>query len=236
MTLGFLEEARRLIISAYGLGDQGWKSGLEDSMDTVLKYWDAAWVTFHGYDRGDGDTGRDCAPYGTGEARSADFGLQGDVTYTIESSFIRGRNILQSMARGRGSGRAVFVRESDMIVLGSAYDAITEAIIITYLRSTLQQVSRMDRNVPTFPANMRVHQLEGYAFFRSIEPFASNASDAAAAHIASVLAIGTNLPREDGTIDVAEYDSHAASVEAAINELLESLEIDKEAQFGRLIV
>ena len=47
ITLAFLEEAERLIIAGYGIGDQGWKSGLLDAADSILKLWDAAWVTFH---------------------------------------------------------------------------------------------------------------------------------------------------------------------------------------------
>ena len=72
ITLSFLEEARRLIREAYLAGtvdyEPGVTPGLSDSIDSIVKYWDAAWVIFHGYDRGDGDTGRDCAPYGTGES------------------------------------------------------------------------------------------------------------------------------------------------------------------------
>ena len=47
ITLAFLEEAKRLIIAGYGTGDQGFRSGLLDTADSILKLWDAAWVTFH---------------------------------------------------------------------------------------------------------------------------------------------------------------------------------------------
>ena len=157
----------------------------------------------------------------------------------IERSFVNGRNVLESIARGRSVGADLtssFVRPTDMAVLRASYEAITRAIVITYLRSTLQQAVRMDRNVPAFPANMRVNQLEGLALFRCIEPIVSNASDAAAAHIASVLSVDANMPRADGSIDVAGYEPRAPAVEAAIDELLASLGIDKETQFGALIV
>ena len=108
--------------------------------------------------------------------------------------------------------------------------------MVTYLRSALQYARNMDRNVPAFPANMRVNQLEGLALFRCIEPIVSNASDTAAAHIASVLSVDANMPRADGSIDVAGYEPRAPAVEAAIDELLASLGIDKETQFGALIV
>lgn len=94
----------------------------------------------------------------------------------------------------------------------------------------------MDRNVPAFPANMRVNQLEGLALFRSVEPLVVNVSDSAAAHIARVLDVSSNMPRADGSIDVSGYESASAAVEAAIDVLLDSMRMDKATQFGSLVV
>ena len=113
------------------------------------------------------------------------------------------------------------------------YTSIIDALVVTYLRSALQY---MDRNVPAFPANMRVNQLEGLALFRSVEPLVFNVSGSAAAQIARVLDVSSNMPRADGSIDVSGYESASAAVEAAIDVLLDSMRMDKATQFGSLVV
>ena len=78
-------------------------------------------MLFHGYDNGDGDTGRDCAPYGTGEARARDFGLPGDVTYRIEEAFRMGRRYL---AQYKYFGDIAFVGEAQGTSIARARGAI----------------------------------------------------------------------------------------------------------------
>ena len=116
------------------------------------------------------------------------------------------------------------------------YTSIIDALVVTYLRSALQYARNMDRNVPAFPANMRVNQLEGLALFRSVEPLVFNVSGSAAAQIARVLDVSSNMPRADGSIDVSGYESASAAVEAAIDVLLDSMRMDKATQFGSLVV
>ena len=136
----------------------------------------------------------------------------------------------------KDDGEFALVHKTDMAFLEALYTSITNALVITYLRSAMQYSRNMDRNIPEFPANMRVNQLEGLALYRSIEPLVSNASDAATAQIAGVLAIASNMPRDDGTIDIRGYEGASSAVEAAIDVLLASLEIDKATQFGSLVV
>merc|ERR1712176_1344539 len=186
-----------------------------------MGFTEIAWVIYHGYDNGDGDTGNGCAPYGTGESRSGNFGLPGDVTANIESAFSAA---MAALSVDAGGGAASDAQEE---ILENLLDTVARAVTITYLRAALRYGVRMDGDAAAGnPDNLRVNQLEGLAFFRVIEPLASA--------VESFFVVANYEPDESGEIDLSDYEDIGADLEAVIDEILETLGVDKEVEFGSL--
>lgn len=185
--------------------------------DTALLFMEAAWVIYHGYDNGDGDDGTGCAPYGTGESRSGNFGLAGDVTERIVEAFEAAQSDLSEET------------------LEALFAEVQKSTLITYLRAAVRYAARMDSNAEDEdPGNLRVNQLEGLAFFRVVEPYAASLDADAAEIIDSTFAVTEYPPDADGNIDISEYEEVGESVLEAAEAILEAAGIDIESEFGEL--
>jgi len=202
---------------------------IEDGdLEAAIFFTEVAWVIYHGYDNGDGDTGNGCAPYGTGESRSGNFGLPGDVTANIEAAF---EAAMAALSVQTGGGAAT---EAQQEVVESLYDTIEEATTITYLRAALRYGTRMDGDAAAGnPDNLRVNQLEGLAFFRAVQPLVAEFDPDLATAVESFFLVSKYEP-VDGEIDLSDYEDITSDLGDVIDELLETLGIDKEVEFGSL--
>ena len=200
-----------------------------EDLEAAILFTEIAWVIYHGYDNGDGDTGNGCAPYGTGESRSGNFGLPGDVTANIETAFSAA---MAALSVSTGGGAATDAQQE---ILEDLYSAIESAVTITYLRAALRYGIRMDGDAAAGnPDNLRVNQLEGLAFFRVIEPLVAEFDEALASAVESFFVVANYEPDESGEIDLSDYEDIGADLEAVIDEILETLGVDKEVEFGSL--
>lgn len=200
-----------------------------DDLDAAILFTEIAWVIYHGYDNGDGDTGNGCAPYGTGESRSGNFGLPGDVTANIESAFSAAMAAL-SVATGGGAAS-----DAQQEILEALYETIEKATTTTYLRAALRYGTRMDGDAAAGnPDNLRVNQLEGLAFFRAVQPLVAEFDPELADAVESFFVVSKYEPDESGEIDLSDYEDIADDLGEVIDALLETLGIDKEVEFGSL--
>lgn len=224
LVLGFVEESLVALQNGYNTGNKGVGSGLEDAIEFVIKRWDAAWTVWHGYDKGDGNIGVGCAPWGTALRGSGTFGMAGDTNTKIQEAFVRGRTTLARVSRGRGPfSTEIFIKSDDIVVLQTALDEITKAIIVTYLRAAMRAASLMDASVANGqPANLRANQVAAIIFFQTIEPLVADKHMRATNEIAA-------------TLDAATGSSPVMPVlEPAIGVLLAAAGIDAELEFGQL--
>ena len=103
------------------------------------------------------------------------------------------------------------------------------------LRAAVRYAARMDGNAEDEdPANLRVNQLEGLAFFRVVEPYAASLDADAAETIDSLFAVTQYPPDADGNIDLGDYEEVGESVLDAAEAILEAAGIDIESEFGEL--
>jgi len=200
----------------------------DGEFDQAVLYTEVAWVLYHGYDNGDGDTGNGCALYGTGESRSGNFGLPGDVTAKVEAAFEAAMAALSVETSGGAAS------DAQQDVLEDLFDTVAEAVFITYLRAALRYGVRMDGDAAAGnPENLRVNQLEGLAFFRAISPLVALVDEDNAEAVEDFFVVEKYAP-VDGVIDLSDYEDIADDLEAVIDEILEEAGIDKETEFGSL--
>lgn len=122
--------------------------------------WDEAWAFYHGSEPG-------CGPYATADKRGADFGtLAEDGETSLANEAIReamndGRDAL--LAEDAGSAEA-------------AADEVLRQVVITYSQATIKYAALVPEDLEAGDAETaRVHQAEGLAFFRVIEPILADA-------------------------------------------------------------
>jgi len=215
LVLAFIEEAADAI-------DDG-------DLEAAVLFTEIAWVIYHGYDNGDGDTGNGCAPYGTGESRSGNFGLPGDVTADIEAAF---ESAMAALSVETGGGAASDAQEE---IVEALFDAVARATTITYLRAALRYGIRMDGDAAAGnPDNLRVNQLEGLAFFRAVQPLVAAFDEDLAEAVEDFFVVANYEPDESGEIDLSDYEDIGEALGEVIDDILEELGIDKEVEFGEL--
>lgn len=195
--------------------------------ETALFYVESAWVIYHGYDNGDGDDGTGCAPYGTGRSRSAQFGMADDVNVRITTAFEEAQTAVDAAIDDDSKVDAA----EDAVV--AAFAEVKKSTLITYLRAAVRYANRMDQNAAAGDAaNLRVNQLEGLSFYRTIEPYASSIDEEASSIIDKVFEFDNYAPSADGSIDISDYEDVAPTVEAAVDAILDKAGIDIETEFG----
>lgn len=115
--------------------------------------WDEAWAFYFGADR-------DCAPYATGEKRGDDFG-----TNNAEQTALANAAILEAMNDGRDA-----LLEEDAEGAQAAADEVKRNLAIIYSQAAVKYATVAAEDVEERDEEAaRVHQAEGYAFFRVVE-------------------------------------------------------------------
>jgi len=119
--------------------------------------WDEGWAFFHGPDEDNS-----CGPVATLNKRGADFGTQTNGvsnTFTaIEAAMVSGLAALQA---------------EDSAGYTDAANAVVKNVVIAYSQAILKYTSKMDNN-----DSGEKYQAEGYAFWKTIEAYVADYSDA----------------------------------------------------------
>lgn len=121
--------------------------------------WDEAWAFYFGADR-------DCAPYVTGEKRADDFG-----TNNAEETALANAAILEAMNDGRDA-----LLEEDAGGAQAAAGEVKRNLAIIYSQAAVKYATVAAEDVEEGDEEAaRVHQAEGYTFFRVIENLLADA-------------------------------------------------------------
>ena len=130
-----------------------------DVASGAVHNWDEAWAFYHG-------SAPDCGPFKTAVKRAADFGTTG----ADGESALANEGLLQAMIDGR-----------DALLAGDASAAATASreaqkhVFITYAQATIKYAAKVYSDLEAGDTEAaRVHQAEGWAFFRVIEPILGN--------------------------------------------------------------
>ena len=122
--------------------------------------WDEGWAFFHGPDENVG-----CGPVATLNKRGADFGTEtnstggmANTTYAIQQAMITGLADLQS---------------NNSAGYNAAVDTVAKNVIIAYSQAILKYTYKMDSTT-----DAAKYQAEGYAFWKTIEAYAADYTDA----------------------------------------------------------
>lgn len=126
---------------------------------------DEAWAFYHGNEP-------DCAPFATATKRGDNYGI-GNAVNDAMLEHVEG---LQAAAMS-----------GDAEAYQTHFDGVLSQINTTYIQATQRYASEMDASVASGDMDSaRVEQVEGWAFYRVIEPMVAAADPAAAELISSV--------------------------------------------------
>ena len=121
--------------------------------------WDEAWAFYHG-------VAPDCGPFKTAVKRAGDFGTTG----ADGESALANEGLLQAMNDGRDALLA-----GDASAAAAASREAQKHVFITYAQATIKYTSKVYSDLEAGDTEAaRVHQAEGWAFFRVIEPILGN--------------------------------------------------------------
>jgi len=120
--------------------------------------WDEGWAFFHGPDEDYG-----CSPAKVMEKRAGDFGTTNadgvaNTFVATEAAMVAGLAALQA---------------SDSAGYTAAADTVVKNLVITYSQAVLKYTSKMDSNTTA-----EKYQAEGYAFWKAIEAYVADHTDA----------------------------------------------------------
>ena len=120
--------------------------------------WDEGWAFFHGPDEDYG-----CSPAKVMEKRAGDFGTTNadgvaNTFVATEAAMVAGLTALQA---------------SDSAGYTAAADTVVKNLVITYSQAVLKYTSKMDSNTTA-----EKYQAEGYAFWKAIEAYVADHTDA----------------------------------------------------------
>ncbi|MQG87403.1 MAG: hypothetical protein FI699_00840 [SAR202 cluster bacterium] len=125
--------------------------------------WDEVWAFYHGENPNGG-------PHATANKRGGNFGTSTMVNNVILAAMNSGRDALL---------------DGDVAGAQSAMDEIIKQIRITYIQASIRYASKIGSDLESGDAEKaRIHQAEGLAFYRVIEPMVAQADAEAAATIA----------------------------------------------------
>ena len=121
--------------------------------------WDEAWAFYHGSAPG-------CGPFATANKRAKDFGTLGSDGETA----LANEGLLAAMIDGRDALLA-----GDEAGAISATNEAVKHVFITYAQATIKYAAKVYSDLEAGDTEAaRVHQAEGWAFFRIIEPILGN--------------------------------------------------------------
>ena len=128
-------------------GDDNWAGAVHN--------WDEGWAFYHGAQGS-------CGPYGTANKRGGNFGTMGSDGETAKAN----EAILSAMIAGRDA----LLRGN----LGGAEAAVTlvkRGVVITYSQAVIRYAVKVEADIAAGDmGKARIHQAEGYAFWRVLEP------------------------------------------------------------------
>ena len=130
--------------------------------DDAQHAWDEGWAFYHGPDDADADFDG-CGPFATAAKRGGNFGT-GDAT-----------NIATLAAMN--DGLAALVAE-DMQGVIDARDEVLKNVVIVYSQASVRYASKMTVDLDEANGDYDKHQAEGHAFFRVIEAYVADHTDA----------------------------------------------------------
>lgn len=206
LVLGLFQTA----IDEYKDGDS------DDALDLV----EAAWVVYHGFE----PDGTGCAPYGTGVSRAKNFGFEpSDV---IEANVAAWTAAIDALTGDSDDAESI---------LEESYMTIEMGFLKTYMRAAIRYANKMDGDAEADDGlNLRVNQLEGYAFANAILPYAATFDEEAAANLSAAFEPTMYAPAEDGSVDLSTYAETGPVVEENVAKIIEAAGIDASA-FGTLL-
>ena len=166
--------------------------------------WDEAWAFYHGSAPG-------CGPFATANKRAKDFGTLGSDGETA----LANEGLLAAMIEGRDALLA-----GDEAGAISATNEAVKHVFITYAQATIKYAAKVYSDLEAGDTEAaRVHQAEGWAFFRIIEPILGN-NGIDTSVIDSIL----NMENEPGSGSVAD-------IQAVLDPVITSFGITP-AEFG----
>ena len=165
--------------------------------------WDEWWAFYHG----DNDAAPKGSPFATADKRGGNFGTGSAVNDAL----------LKATNEGLEASKS-----GDASALAAAADEILRQVTITYVQATIRYGSKMQADLEAGDdAKARIHQAEGWAFFRVIEPLVAKANASSAKDLNAIYNL-ENQPSKS-----------AAKVLSAIEAAYSGLNITK-AEVGTL--
>eukprot|EP00775_Hariotina_reticulata_P009084 gene9084-9254_t len=127
----------------------------------------------------------DCSLWGASQKRAVEFGTMQDCELSKVNAGMVAAHRAMYKAAVDGDLRAFSQQQAEVVRL----------FLITYIQATLKYAELMDRALAKNDLNtLEADQAEGYAFFRTIEPYIARANNASAAAIRKVLYPGNPVP------------------------------------------
>merc|ERR1712182_74709 len=120
-------------------------------------------------------------------------------------------------------------------ILEDSYMAIEMGFLKTYMRAAIRYANKMDSDAEADDGlNLRVNQLEGYAFANAILPYAATFDEEAAANIAAAFEPTMYAPvGEDNSVDLSAYTETLPVVLENVEAIMAAAGVDDDA-FGVL--
>ncbi len=175
------------------------EEGNFDIAEGAVHNWDEGWAFYHGAEPG-------CSPWATANKRAGNFGTLG----ADDSTALANEAILAAMISGRDALVA-----GDTEVAGEAAAEVERNVAITYSQAAIRYAALIEGDLADGDAETaKVHQAEGFAFFRIIEPDAA----ATGADVDAILAI-LSLENEPGA------NGFGTEVQAALQPMFDQLGI-----------
>ena len=158
-----------------------------DVASGAVHNWDEAWAFYHG-------VAPDCGPFKTAEKRAADFGTTG----ADGESALANEGLLAAMIDGRDA----LLAGDEAGAISATREAVSH-VFTTYAQATIKYASKVYSDLEAGDTEAaRVHQAEGWAFFRIIEPILGN-NGIDTSVIDSIL----NMENEPGSGSVADIQA-----------------------------
>jgi len=187
--------------------------------DAALEDIYAAWVLFYGFT----PDGQGCAPYGTAVSRAGNFGF--DPSDVVESTVAAFTAAIDALTGDSDDAESI---------LEDSYMAIEMGFLKTYMRAAIRYANKMDGDAEADDGlNLRVNQLEGYAFANAILPYAATFDEEAAANIAAAFEPTMYAPAPDGSVDLSAYTETLPVVLENVEAIIAAAGITDQ-EFGEL--
>jgi|TARA_B100001750_G_scaffold248084_1_gene276590 hypothetical protein len=128
-------------------GDGNWAGAVHN--------WDEGWAFYHGAQG-------NCGPYGTANKRGGNFGTMGSDGETAQAN----EAVLSAMIAGRDA-----LLRGNLGGAEAAVALVKRGVVITYSQAVIRYAVKVEADLAAGDMDKaRIHQAEGYAFWRVLEP------------------------------------------------------------------